>query len=61
MGDFEGYVHWLSRDSGELVARTRIGSGPINGAGIVSGNTLFLQNQAGALAALEIRSESSAR
>ena len=61
VGDFEGYVHWLSRDSGELVARTRIGSSPINGSGIASGNTLFLQNQAGALAALEISSELSAR
>lgn len=61
VGDFEGYVHWLARDSGEFVARTRIGRGPISGSGIVSGNTLFLQNQAGALAALEIIAEPRAR
>lgn len=61
VGDFEGYVHWLSLDSGEFVARTRIGSGPIRGPGIASGNKLFLQDQAGALAALEIIAESRAR
>jgi outer membrane protein assembly factor BamB len=57
VGDFEGYVHWLSLDSGEFVARTRIGGGPIRGTGIAFGNKLFLQDQRGALAALEIIAE----
>jgi outer membrane protein assembly factor BamB len=61
VGDFEGYVHWLSLDSGKFVARTRLGSGPIRGTGIVSGNKLFLQDEAGTLAALEIMAEPRAR
>lgn len=61
VGDFEGYVHWLSLDSGEFVARTRIGGGPIRGTGIALGNKLFLQDQRGALAALEIIAEPAAR
>jgi outer membrane protein assembly factor BamB len=54
VGDLEGYVHWLAPDSGAFVARARVGSGPIRGVAIASGNTLYLQDQAGTLAALEI-------
>ncbi len=61
VGDFEGYVHWLSRDSGKFVARTRIGGSPIRGTGVAAGNKLFLQDQAGALAALEITAEGRGR
>ena len=61
VGDFEGYVHWLSLDSGKFVARTRIGSGPIRGTGIATDNRLFLQDEAGMLAALEIVAGSGTR
>lgn len=54
VGDFEGYVHWLSPESGAFVARARVGSGPIRGMGISSGNKLYLQDQGGVLAALEV-------
>ena len=54
VGDLQGYVHWLAPESGAFVARARVGSGPIRGMAIASGNTLYLQDQAGKLAALEI-------
>jgi outer membrane protein assembly factor BamB len=54
VGDLEGYVHWLTPESGAFVARARVGSGPIRGMAIASGNRLYLQDQAGKLAALEI-------
>jgi outer membrane protein assembly factor BamB len=54
VGDVQGYVHWLAPDSGAFVARARVGSGPIRGPAIASGNKLYLQDQAGTLAALEI-------
>ena len=54
VGDLEGYVHWLTPESGAFVARARVGNGPIRGMAIASGNKLYLQDQAGKLAALEI-------
>ncbi len=57
VGDFEGYVHWLSPDSGAFAARTRIGRAPIRGPGAVRGDTLFLQDQEGTLAALRVGPE----
>lgn len=57
VGDFEGYVHWLSPDSGAFVARARIGRVPIRGPGAVRGDTLFLQDQEGTLAALRVGPE----
>ncbi len=61
VGDLQGYVHWLAPESGDFVARARVGSGPIRGMAIVSGNKLFLQDQGGTLAALEIEGEQSKR
>ncbi|MFA5662488.1 outer membrane protein assembly factor BamB [Castellaniella sp.] len=41
VGDFEGYVHFLSRADGALMARLRIGGGPITSALVpVSGGVL---------------------
>ncbi len=54
VGDLEGYVHWLAPESGAFVARARVGSGPIRGIATASGNKLYLQDQGGTLAALEI-------
>lgn len=61
VGDLEGYVHWLAPESGAFVARARVGSGPIRGMAIASGNKLFLQDQEGTLAALEIEGGQSKR
>lgn len=54
VGDFEGYVHLLSRDTGELVARTRVGSGPVHAVPAVSGPWLVVQNADGSVAAFRV-------
>jgi outer membrane protein assembly factor BamB len=55
VGDFEGYVHFLARDSGAFVARfnTHRGS-PIRAAPLPMGGGLLVQTQDGALFALAL-------
>lgn len=52
VGDFEGYVHWLSREDGDFVARVRIGDDGIIAPPAVADGTLFVSGKGGALAAL---------
>jgi outer membrane protein assembly factor BamB len=52
VGDFQGYVHFLSRDDGAFIGRTSIdGTSPI-GTPVVEGSTLIFQTRAGTVAAL---------
>ena len=54
VGDFEGYLHWLDRSDGSLVARTRLGSDPItNGLQVVDG-ILYALGDGGELAAVRL-------
>jgi outer membrane protein assembly factor BamB len=54
VGDFEGYLHWLDRYDGSLVARTRLGSDPItNGLQVVDG-ILYALGDGGELAAVRL-------
>ncbi len=55
VGDLAGYVHWLSKEDGQFVARFRIGNSPIRGRTVAADDTLFVQNQRGVLAALRIQ------
>lgn len=48
VGDYKGYVHFLSRDNGEFVARMKTG-GPITAQPVVAGNTLVVQTRDGDL------------
>jgi outer membrane protein assembly factor BamB len=52
VGDFEGYVHWLSRDDGHMVARYRVGSKAIRAQAISADHVLYVANSDGSLAAL---------
>ncbi|MBI3899593.1 MAG: outer membrane protein assembly factor BamB [Gammaproteobacteria bacterium] len=52
VADFEGYVHWLAADDGHFVARHRISHEPIRGPAVTDGETLFVADQSGMLAAL---------
>jgi outer membrane protein assembly factor BamB len=50
VGDFEGYLHWLDREDGSMLARTRVGRDPITtGIQVVDG-MLYVQGDGGALA-----------
>lgn len=54
VGDFEGYLHWLDRNDGRLLARTRVGSDPITTGLQVFDGTLYVQGDGGELAAVRL-------
>ncbi len=51
-GDFEGYVHWLSREDGRLLARVRVGDAPISNAPLVVDDVAYVYGDGGVIAAL---------
>ncbi len=51
VGDFEGYLHWLSKDDGRIVGRIRAASKAIVAPPLAAGDTVFVQGQGGALGA----------
>ncbi|MFO7642669.1 MAG: PQQ-binding-like beta-propeller repeat protein, partial [Candidatus Competibacteraceae bacterium] len=51
VGDFEGYLHWLSPDSGRIVGRTRAASKAIVAPPLAVGDIVFVQDQGGTLGA----------
>lgn len=52
VGDFEGYLHWLDRNDGSLVGRSRVGSAPITTGLWVDDGVLYVLGDGGELAAL---------
>ncbi len=50
VGDFDGYLHWLDRDTGRLIARDRPGDTPV-GAPIAASGRLFALDVDGSLVA----------
>ncbi|MCR4331936.1 MAG: outer membrane protein assembly factor BamB [Sulfuricaulis sp.] len=54
VGDFEGYVHWLSSDDGHFVARYRVSRSAVQSPTLASHDTLYVSSQSGALAALRL-------
>ncbi|MCB1802144.1 MAG: outer membrane protein assembly factor BamB [Gammaproteobacteria bacterium] len=54
VGDFEGYLHWMSRVDGRFVARTRVGSDTITTGMRVVGDVLYVQGDGGELAAISL-------
>jgi outer membrane protein assembly factor BamB len=54
VGDYEGYLHWLSPDDGRFLARARAASGRITAAPLVVGVNVYAQGDDGTLAAYTI-------
>lgn len=53
VGDFEGYLHWMSHEDGSFVARQRIDDDGIIAAPVAAAdNTLYVNGKGGKLAAL---------
>jgi len=52
VGDFEGYLHWLSLADGRFAARTKLGGDGFAGAPFIVGNTLYACTQKGELVAM---------
>ena len=57
VGDLEGYVHFFSNLNGSPVARIKLGGAAISNAPVAIANRLYVQNDAGALAAYEVIDE----
>src|ERR1700730_15484992 len=49
--DFQGYVHWLDKVSGELVARERIAKERVTNSPVAAGDTVVVLTDGGKLAA----------
>lgn len=52
VADYEGYVHWLSREDGHFIARYQVGSSAVRARGVVADDTLFIASISGTLSAL---------
>ncbi len=57
--DFEGYMHWLSKDDGSLVARTSAG-GRVSNPPVVVGDILVVLDDKGRLSAFRPRNAAAA-
>lgn len=53
VGDLEGYLHFFSNLTGEPVARVKVGGAAISNAPVVVANRLYVQTDAGTLAAYD--------
>jgi len=53
VGDFEGYLHWLDKASGEIVARRKTDGERITNAAVIDDGRAFVQTDSGKLFALQ--------
>jgi outer membrane protein assembly factor BamB len=53
VGDFEGYVHWLDKNTGEIVARRKTDGDRITNAAISDDGRTFIQTDSGKLIAFK--------
>jgi outer membrane protein assembly factor BamB len=60
VGDFEGYLHWLSPDNGEFLARERAAGDRISAPPLVVGQNVYVQGDDGTLAAFTLRIDEAA-
>ena len=54
VGDYEGYVHFLSREDGSFLARAATDGSQIIGTPVVAGSHLIFQTQNGTVAAIAV-------
>ncbi|HET8707517.1 MAG TPA: outer membrane protein assembly factor BamB [Pseudomonadales bacterium] len=55
VGDFQGYLHWLSLSSGNFVARVKVDGDGLRSQPLVSGGIVYVQGNGGKLAALTVK------
>jgi outer membrane protein assembly factor BamB len=55
VGDFEGFVHWLSTTDGRLLGRIKITKGPIEARPVVVDGVVYIYAKDGTLAALRAK------
>jgi outer membrane protein assembly factor BamB len=54
VGDFEGYVHWLDRDTGRFIARDHAGGARISAAPVVVDDRVFVIDEDGKVVAYRV-------
>jgi outer membrane protein assembly factor BamB len=54
VGDYDGYLHWLKLDTGELAARSRVSGNALRGTPAVADGILVAQDIDGELAAFRL-------
>jgi outer membrane protein assembly factor BamB len=52
VGDFEGYVHWLSKSDGHQLGRVQVAGDAIDAKPVIDGDTVYIFAKDGTLAAL---------
>jgi outer membrane protein assembly factor BamB len=57
VGDYEGYLHWLSPDDGSFMARERAAGQRISSAPLVVGQNVYVQGDDGTIAAFTVRQD----
>jgi outer membrane protein assembly factor BamB len=55
VGDFEGYVHWLSSSDGRQLGRIQISDSPIEAKPVVVDDVVYVYAKDGTLAALKAK------
>jgi outer membrane protein assembly factor BamB len=60
VGDFEGYVHWYRAETGDLLARRRVGDEGIQAQPLVVGDIVIVASAEGQVAAFRAGAESAA-
>jgi outer membrane protein assembly factor BamB len=55
VGDFEGYVHWLSNSDGRQLGRIKVADSAIDAKPVVVDNTVYIYAKDGTLAAFKTR------
>ena len=55
-GDYEGYLHWLAKSDGRLIARWRIDESGIHVAPVIADDVLYAAGQGGTITALKLMS-----
>jgi len=53
VGDFEGYIHWLSNSDGRQLARVKVADSAIDAKPVVVDDTVYIYTKDGKLAALK--------
>ena len=53
VGDFEGYLHWLKKDTGEIVAQHNVDSSGVYATPVVVDDVLYVQSRDGDLEAIK--------
>jgi outer membrane protein assembly factor BamB len=52
VGDFDGYLHWINRHNGEIVARRKVSDESVFVPAVVMDDILYVTDQLGMLIAL---------